>query len=405
MNTSQGVIILGGVANAISLARSFGRYQIPVYFRHSTNSLVLRSKYVTPIKFDCNVNTRQDFERFLLNDASSRFHGSTLLACSDSGIEFLIDNKALLEKTYIIDIMNPQAQRILLNKRLTYRSASAIGIPTPQYWEFSDYQEAISHLPQIHFPVLLKPEYTHTFVEKYKCKYLTAHNAEELKQHLKLFEQINASGVILEFIPGPDSLLCSYYTYIDADGNPLFDFTKRIIRRYPKSEGNGCYHITDDVPKVKELSLKLFEGIGLLGVANAEFKKDVRTGELKLIECNARFTAANCLLYDSGIDLPMFVYNRLNNLPTTTPSSFRVGKRLWYPIDDFASFFELNKYREISFGDWVRSILHPQTFPYFRWNDPLPSLANLFTLFLRFARKGFKLMSALLSPANLLIKS
>ncbi len=109
--------------------------------------------------------------------------------------------------------------------------------------------------------------------------------------------------VLLEVIPGPDDLLCSYYTYLDEAGEPQFHFTKRIIRRYPEHEGFACYHITDWNPEVRDLGLQLFRHAGLKGVANVEFKRDPRDGQLKLIECNARFTAANGLLTASGIDL------------------------------------------------------------------------------------------------------
>ena len=54
---------------------------------------------------------------------------------------------------------------------------------------------------------------------------------------------------------------------------------------------------------MRDLGLALFGHAGLRGVANVEFKRDPRDGRLKLIECNARFTAANGLLTASGIDL------------------------------------------------------------------------------------------------------
>ena len=42
---------------------------------------------------------------------------------------------------------------------------------------------------------------------------------------------------------------------------------------------------------------------------------DLKDGELKLIENNARFTAANGLVTASGFDLAKFVYNRLTGRP------------------------------------------------------------------------------------------
>src|SRR6185437_4458297 len=121
--------------------------------------------------------------------------------------------------------------------------------------------------------------------------------------------------MVVEMVPGPDSRLCSYYTYLDESGTPLFHFTKRVIRRSPPVFGGGSYHITDWLPEVKELGLRFFQAVGLRGLGNVEFKRDERDGRLKLIECNARFTEANCLVMASSLDLPLLVYNRLVGRP------------------------------------------------------------------------------------------
>ena len=185
--------------------------------------------------------------------------------------------------------------------------------------------------------------------------------------------------MLLEVIPGPDDLLCSYYTYLDDDGEPQFHFTKRVIRRYPEHEGFGCYHVTDWNPEVRDLGLRLFRHAGLKGIANVEFKRDPRDGELKLIECNARFTAANGLLLASGYDLGLFVYNRLAGRPGPALGDieYRKGLRLWFPLDDFLAFLDLRRQGRLTFVGWLKSILHPQVLPYFVWEDPRPSLVRL----------------------------
>ena len=129
--------------------------------------------------------------------------------------------------------------------------------------------------------------------------------------------------------------------------------------------------------------MKLFREVGLWGIANVEFKLDERDGQLKLIECNARFTAPDCLLTASGLNLSLLVYNRLTGHPQLTPTSFRSGTRLWYPLRDFLAYRQLNQMGLLSFWQWVRSILHRQIFPFFRWDDPLPSIVRPFALTVR----------------------
>jgi predicted ATP-grasp superfamily ATP-dependent carboligase len=177
-------------------------------------------------------------------------------------------------------------------------------------------------------------------------------------------------------IPGGDDKQGSYYTYLDENGRNLFDFTKRVIRRYPVNMGLATYHITDHVPEIKEVALRFFQHVGLRGVAHIEFKPDPRDGQFKLIECNARFTAADCLLAASGINLPLFVYNRVIGQPEPLPSTYRLGLRLWDPVQDFRAYRQLKQMGLLDFRGWVRSLRHRQTLPVFRWNDPLPAVVD-----------------------------
>jgi D-aspartate ligase len=114
-------------------------------------------------------------------------------------------------------------------------------------------------------------------------------------------------------------------------------------------------------------------------VANVEFKRDPRDGQLKLIECNARFTAANVLLTASGIDLGTFVYRRLAGLPQPPfeDGAYAKGLRLWYPLDDFQAFLDLRRDGRLDLGSWLRDVAHRQVLPYFDWSDPTPSAMRL----------------------------
>ena len=140
--------------------------------------------------------------------------------------------------------------------------------------------------------------------------------------------------------------------------------------------GGACYHATTWDPEVMELGLRFFRHVGLRGLGNVEFKRDPRDGRLKLIECNARFTAANCLVAASGLDLAAFVYERAIGGEPVLPASYRRGLRLWWPWEDFHAFRQLQQRGELGFGAWLAGVARPQTFPYFAWDDPMPSLVT-----------------------------
>jgi D-aspartate ligase len=367
-------VVLGGRANAVSVVRCLGRRGIRVYAVNAPITYLRYSRYCHLICPSKDGDSADAWERYLLGDASEHLRGSVLLACNDAALETLIKNRESLSKRFVLDIMNKEAQLCMLNKLSTYEAARRAGIPAPRFWRIGNGERAGNIVREASFPLMIKPVYSHKFEQRYGRKYLLANNKSELQGTLDSIDMQEHEIILMEVIPGPDAQLCSYYTYIDEDGEALFDFTKRIVRRFPPNEGNGCYHVTDRVDEVKELALKLFRSVGLRGVANVEFKRDRRDGKLKLIECNARFTAANCLLAKSGIDLASFVYYRLLGTPLELPSSFKVGKRLWYPWQDFNSFLAIRRRGETTFGRWVKSLMHLQSFPYFAWDDPRPSL-------------------------------
>jgi predicted ATP-grasp superfamily ATP-dependent carboligase len=116
--------------------------------------------------------------------------------------------------------------------------------------------------------------------------------------------------------------------------------------------------------------------VGLRGLANVEFKRDDRDGKLKVMECNIRFTAANQIVVASGYDLPWFVYSRLTGLPAPAlaETEYRRDTRLWFPLADFLAFVDLRRQGRLTLREWTASVLHRQALPYFRWDDPMPSL-------------------------------
>jgi hypothetical protein len=182
--------------------------------------------------------------------------------------------------------------------------------------------------------------------------------------------------IVCELIPGPDDLLSSYYTYIAPNGQHLFHFTKRIIRRSPPNFGLGSYHATEWLPDTAEMGKRFFCGIGFRGLGNIEFKRDPRDGQLKLIEVNARFTAAQELLVRAQMDIAWIVYLHVTGGVVPTVNGFKEHLRLWYFLDDFDAYRDLRALGQLSFLSWVRSISSPQVLPYFSFHDPKPALAK-----------------------------
>ncbi|MGH7494844.1 MAG: carboxylate--amine ligase [bacterium] len=376
------VLILGGTENALSLTRSLGRRGIDVYAAVPAHESVRFSRYCTrSFPLAASVPAKEQWCTLLFGPTAQRLSGSLIFPCSDEAVEFVAQNRHELQCDYVLDDATPEIQLAMLDKKNTLQLARSAGVAVPNFWEIEHLRELENILPEILFPVVVKPIHSHLFQKIFPGRrYLFANNAVELRKQLRQALTAKLKIMISEFIPGPDALLSSYYTYMDAGGKPLFHFTKKIIRRFLKNQGLACYHQTEWSEEVMQAGLKFFEGIHYRGFGNVEFKRDVRDGKLKIIECNPRLTAAQELLARSGMDVALLMYNHMAGFALPNMNGYQQGLRLWFPVRDFRSYLELRRMRELSFFGWIKSVCHKNTLPFFKWSDPLPSLFRLVRL-------------------------
>jgi D-aspartate ligase len=369
-------VVLGGEANALSVIRSLRRAGVPVYVINQEGATVKYSWFARWLPVPRTGSDPESWASFLLGPQSDFLRGAVLLSCCDASLEILARHRDELAAKFKLDDANPRARVDMLNKIRTYEIAAAAGIATPRFWVLRHGQDARALSAELCYPLIVKPSHTHVFRAHFGKKFVTVQDFDGLERAYRLVRDLGIDVMLVEFIPGLDDRLCSYYTYLDRDDSPLFHFTKRVIRRYPPVIGNGCYHITDWNPEVADAGLAFLRAAGVRGLGNVEFKRDPRDGRLKLIECNARLTEANCLVAAAGLDLPLFVYNRLTGGPPVPLQTYRRGLRLWYPIEDFYAFRTLHQQGQVSWSEWIRSVAHAQTFPLFSWSDPGPTAAS-----------------------------
>ncbi len=369
------VLILGGSANTLSIARSLGKRGIEVMISVRRGSPAQFSRYVSGIfTFERQDDPAKYWARLLLENPPARLRGAVLLACNDEAVEFVAKNRSRLDKHFLLDDAEPELQLTLLDKRKTIDLAREAGIPAPGYWQVNSEEDLAAIAGEASYPAMIKPIHSHQFRSVFGKKLFHVFDAAQLLQLGAKALRKNLRIMVTEWIPGPDHLLGSYYTYLDSQGQPLFHYTKKVVRRFPSNQGLACCHLTEWDEEIAELGLRFFQAIGLRGLGNVEFKRDLRDGKLKIIECNPRFTAAQELLTRSGMDIARIIYDHMVGRPLQRPESYRQRMLYWYPVRDLRAFWELRRRGEISLIGWLQSLRGPRVYPYFNWNDPLPSL-------------------------------
>jgi predicted ATP-grasp superfamily ATP-dependent carboligase len=301
--------------------------------------------------------------------------GAVVLPCSDGALEFIARHRdELVAMGYRPVPAADEVTLAMLDKELTYELARKVGVPAPRTAAVSTLEEVRAATTGMDYPMALKPRHSHLFARVFGSKALVVEDAAALEAAFRATEEHGLEMIVTEIIPGDDSRYCSYYSYLDDDGTPLFHFTKRKPRQNPPGFGLGTFHETDWVPDAAEMGLRFFTGIGLRGVGNVEFKRDSRDGQLKLIECNPRFTAADKLVQRAGIDMATIAYRRALGLPVTAPTTFRSGVTQWHPMEDWDAFRAYRAQGQLSTLAWLRSLARPQGLPMFDRGDLRPSV-------------------------------
>jgi predicted ATP-grasp superfamily ATP-dependent carboligase len=252
---------------------------------------------------------REDEFLSVVNSALERHSIDVVLPMSQELVEFFARNRNRLPAHVGIPIAEADKIRIAADKAAAIEFARTIGVPTPA--AYRDPSEVD------HFPAVVKAAHGSGVV-----RYVN--DAEELA------EAFTPASTIQEYIPGAGY---GFFALFDR-GVEKAVFMHRRIREYPVTGGasTAAESIYDE--RLRDHGLTLLRALGWHGVAMAEFKRDDRDGEYKLIEINPKFWGSLDLAVAAGVDFP-WLASRLalgDDLPAV--SEYEVGLRFRWIYDD-----------------------------------------------------------------------
>lgn len=319
-------VLLGVDMNSYGMARSFheeyGFKSLALgqsSFFHTQNTKILETKIISNL---------QDENVFLteLIKIARFFEGKKLflLPTTEVYVEPIANNRAELEKFYIIPSIKADLLYELIRKDKFYELCDKYDIPTPKtiLATYDDYKQ-INYDFEFGYPMVIKPNnsrtYFRTSFEGRKKAYIVE-SKEEAKQ---IVENIYTNStyrdelLLQEFIPGDDENMRLISCYSDKTGLlKNLTITHVFLEDHaPSLIGNPVVHVIEYDEVLANKFRNLLNSLKFIGFSNVDLKYDARDGLIKAFDFNARLGRSSYHITASGQNIAKlimddYIYNK-----------------------------------------------------------------------------------------------
>jgi protein-tyrosine-phosphatase len=199
-------------------------------------------------------------------------------------------------------IADDDSLKLVLDKAATFSLAERIGVSTPQSLYISSINELPALLPQLRFPVVVKPSHSVSGDAAGYSKRNVSYAIDEAELTLQCKACLRHSSVILQsYFRG----LGAGVELIAKQGEILYAFQHLRLHEVPLTGGGSSFRMSTELePELLDAATRLIREIRWTGVAMVEFKWNPATKEYRLMEINGRFWGSLPLAVAAGADFP-----------------------------------------------------------------------------------------------------
>ena len=375
-NDRPGALILGGAHGSLAVARSLGRRGIPVWFVTDDHPITGFSRYVKrTLAWDGPAHPSA--LQFLLSLAANQgLSGWVLIAGGDAELRFMSQHHAALSSLYRITVPSWETARWAHDKRLTCARAAALGIDHPLCYHPRG-RDDLARL-DCRFPVILKPATRERMNAFTRAKAWRCDDLATLRsRYAQASDLVGEDAIVVqELIPGAGAAQLSYAGVWDR-GFPIASMVARRTRQYPADFGYSSTFVeTIEQNEVEDLACRFLRSLNHSGLAEVEFKFDVRDGRYKLLDVNARVWTWNALGAIAGVDFAHVLW-RLAMGEAVTPIRGHANAAWMHDwLDVWAACREMLA-GNLSPLSYLRCWGANITFAGFAGDDPLPGVVDL----------------------------
>ena len=372
-----GAVVIGGDYQGLGIARSLGRYGIPVCVIDDETSIARASRFVRNAIRVRDLRTEAALIDALAQArAKLRLPGWVLYPTREETVASIAANRDALRQYFRVPTPELAVTRLAWDKREVYRLARCLSIPVPRTW-FPSCEADLAAI-DVDRPVVVKPAIKEHFFYATHVKAWRADTAAELAVVFRRAAGIVPAGevIVQEMIPGDGQQQYAYCAFFRA-GRPVASMTVRRRRQHPHDFGRASTYVeTISMPELAEPSCRFLAAIGYYGLVELEYKRDPRDGVCKLLDVNARTWGYHSLGQSAGVDFPYLLFRDQIGAPVEEAHA-RAGVR-WIRLSTDVP----NALRDIRAGrlrsrDYLRSLRGVDTEAVFSLRDPVPGLYEI----------------------------
>lgn len=309
---NNSILILDGEEfSTLSIVRSLGRKGLVITVAAANDKAICRySKYTHHFFTYPNPLTETEaFTQTILEQLTEQNY-TLLIPVTELTTLPLAKIRQQIEPLTVLALADNQALEIVTNKAKTFALAEKQGVPIPKSHHIDNLQTLEKHLPEINYPVVIKPSRSIANPKddiRAKLKVDYAFNADELRQ--KVHNLLKHTEIILqEYFTGTGTGI----ELIADRGTIIHAFQHQRLHELPLTGGGSCLRKSVAInPQLLGYAQALVKELNWHGVAMVEFKHNEKTHQSCLMEINGRFWGSLPLAVAAGSDFPWFLYQML----------------------------------------------------------------------------------------------
>ena len=273
--------------------------------------------------------------------------------------------------------------KTIINKNGLYTLAKSAGLNTVPSIVEPDADQLAVWIDDNPGPYFLKPFYAGIPICELKEKNLLVESGKELIDYVV---KNGSTGLVIQrFIQGGDGYILDSYGLCDGNGKLLTIASHRRWRQCPPDTGITSYGEIPANPEGMEESVlfdytsRLLEKIRYHGIFGIEWLQDRKTGELYLIDFNARPFTSIGHLTASGLNLPLLAHRELAGDDLSDVARRPLLKHMFWIdfLNDLWWVQHTRRNRDFEWSGWIKSLIRSRGHAYLSWRDPGPGISRL----------------------------